>query len=97
MSDSRNIDEMLEVLSQVLVRCVVIGIAALLFWWAALAIMGDLAYRIHTHFLPMTRAHFNLMHYAGLLATKAAVALLFFFPYIAIRLVLRKRKAPSAA
>jgi hypothetical protein len=91
MSNSCNTDQMLEVTSQILIRCVVIGVVVLLFWWAGLAFMGDLVYSLHSKLTPVTRQQFNVVHYAGMLATKAAVSLLFFFPYLAIRLVIRKR------
>jgi len=96
MSNSSNTDQMLEVIGQVLIRCVVMGVVALLIWWAGLAFMGDLVYGLHSKLIPMTRQQFNVIHYTGMLTTKAAVSLLFFFPYIAIRLVIRKRtKQPS--
>ena len=88
----KNTDEALEVVSQVLLRCVAIGVAVLFVWWGALAAMGALAYSIHARFMPITREQFNVIHYAGILMTKAAVSVLFLFPYIAIRLVIRKRE-----
>lgn len=91
MSNMSNIDETLEVINQVLIRCVVIGILVLLLWWGALGFMGDLTYSIHSKLTPVSRSHFNAIHYAGMLTTKAGVSLLFFFPYIAIRLVIKKR------
>ncbi len=91
MSNMNNIDETLEVISQVLIRCVVIGVLVLLFWWGALALLGDLAYSVHSKIVPMTRGQFDIIQYTGMLATKAVVSLLFFFPYIAIRLVIKKR------
>lgn len=91
MSASSDINEQLDVISQVLIRCVVMGVAVLLIWWGALALFGDFAYRFHSSFAPITRQQFEVFHYAGILLTKAAVSLLFFFPYIAIRLVVRKR------
>jgi len=91
MSDEIKTDEVLEVIGQVLIRCTIMGIAVLFIWWGALALMGDLAYRVHSALAPMTRAQFEIIHYVGMLGTKAAVSLLFFFPYIAIRLVLRRR------
>jgi Family of unknown function (DUF6868) len=80
MSNSTNTDQMLEVIGQVLIRCVVMGVVALLFWWAGLSFMGDLVYGLHSKLAPMTRQQFNVVHYAGMLTTKAAVSLLFFFP-----------------
>lgn len=88
MSDT---NEILEVTSQVLIRCVVIGMVVLLIWWGALAFMGDLAYDTHSKFIPISRPQFDVIHYAGMLTTKAAVSLLFLIPYVAIRLVIRKR------
>jgi len=91
MSDMSNTNETLEVASQVLIRCVVMGVVVLFFWWGALALMGDFVYGVHSKLFPMSREQFTVIHYAGMLTTKAAVSLLFLFPYIAIRLVIRKR------
>ena len=96
MCNRSNTNEILEVVSQVLSRCVVMGVVVLLFWWGGLAIMGDLVYGVHSKLTPMSRQQFNVIHYAGMLTTKTAVSLLFLFPYIAIRLVIKKRtKQPS--
>lgn len=89
-------DQTLEVISQVLLRCTVMGIIALLIWWGALALVGDLAYSVHTKIAPMSRQQFDIIHYVGILSTKAGVSLLFFFPYISIKLVIRKRKNNSS-
>ena len=91
MCDAGNTNETLDVVSQVLIRCAVLGVAVLLLWWAGLAFMGDLVYSIHFTLSPISRQHFDVIHYVGMMTTKAAVSLLFFFPYIAIRLVIRKR------
>ncbi len=96
MGSESNTNEVLDVVGQVLIRCVVMGVAVLLIWWAGLAFMGDFVYAVHSRLTPVSRDHFNAIHYAGMLTTKAAVSLLFFFPYIAIRLVIKKRtKQPS--
>jgi len=92
VSDSNSANEMLEVIGQVLIRCVVMGVLVLFFWWGALALVGDLAYSVHTKFAPLSRQQFDVIHYAGMLMTKAMISVLFLFPFIAIRLVIRKRK-----
>ena len=89
------LDDALETVGQVLIRCTIMGIVVLLFWWGALELMGDLAFRVHSRIAPMTPEQFRIIHYVGMLATKAAVAVLFLFPYIAIRLVLRKRRGAA--
>ena len=91
MRSPRDVNETLEVTGQVLVRCVVMGVVVLLIWWGGLALMGDIVYDVHSKLTPMSRQHFNVIHYAGMLATKAAVSLLFLFPYVAIRPVIKAR------
>ena len=93
MHDSNNANDMLEVTGQVLIRCFVMGLLVLLFWLGALMFAGDLAYSIHAKIAPISREQFYLINYAGGLMTKAAVFFLFLFPYIAIRLVIMKRKS----
>lgn len=95
MNNMNTVDEVLEVSAQVLARCTVIGVISLLFWWGALELFGDLAYSIHSKIAPMSREQFDIIHYVGMLATKAGVSLLFFFPFIAIKLVIKKREATS--
>ena len=92
MDDSNNIHEMLEVAGQVLIRCLVLGVFVLFFWWGMLSLLGDLVYSVHTYIAPITRQQFYVIHYAGMLITKATISVLFLFPYIAIRLVVRNRK-----
>lgn len=97
MCSSNSVNDVLAVVSQVLIRCFVMGLAVLLFWWGALAVMGDLAYSVHSTLIPMSRQQFTIIHYAAMLTTKAAVSVLFLFPYVAIRLVLRKRSRQPAS
>ena len=92
MHDSNNANEMLEVTGQVLIRCFVLGLLVLLFWFGALTLAGDLAYSVHAKIAPISREQFYVINYAGGLMTKATVFFLFLFPYIAIRLVLKKRR-----
>ena len=92
----KTVDEVLEVTSQVLIRCTVMGVIVLLIWWGALELFGDFAYGVHSRIAPMTRQQFDIIHYVGILTTKAGVSLLFLFPFLAIRLVIRKRKRQSS-
>jgi hypothetical protein len=39
----------------------------------------------------VSRAELNAIHYAGMLGFKMAVFVLFLFPYIGIRMVMKKR------
>lgn len=91
MSDSNSSNEVLELIGQVLIRCFIMGVLALFFWWGAVALMGDFVYSVHTRIIPISRQEFDVIHYTGMLLTKAAIFVLFFFPYVAIKLVVRKR------
>lgn len=92
MANAGNIDEILQVTGQVLIRCLIIGMLALLFWWGALLFAGDFAYKIHSSaVVSISREQFDVIHYTGMVMTKTAISILFLFPYIAIRLVLRRR------
>lgn len=88
----KTIDEVLEVISQILIRCTIIGFVMLFYWWGALELCGDFVYCVHSKMAPMSRTQFEIIHYVGILTVKTAVLMLFFFPYIAIRFVIRKRK-----
>jgi len=96
MSNTNTVDEALEVAAQVLIRCTVMGIIVLLIWWGALELFGGLAYSVHSKIAPMSRQQFDIIHYVAMVMTKAGVSLLFFFPFIAIRLVIKKRKKQSS-
>jgi hypothetical protein len=93
MRDSNNTNEILEVTGQVLIRCFVMGVLVLFFWLGALMLAGDLAYSVHAKIVPISREQFYVINYAGGLMTKATVFALFLFPYIAIRLVIKKRRS----
>ncbi len=97
MRPANSIDEVLEVTSQALIRCTVMGVIMLLIWWGALELFGDFAYSVHSKVASMSRQQFDIIHYVGMVMTKAAVSLLFFLPYIAIRLVITKRKKQSSS
>ena len=92
MYDSNSANEILEMIGHVLIRCFIMGVFVLFFWWGALALTGDLAYTVHTKFVPISRQQFDVIHYAGMLMTKTTISVLFFLPYIAIRLVIIKRR-----
>ena len=96
MSNMKTVDEVLEIVAQILIRCTIMGVIVLLIWWIALELFGNLAYSVHSRIVPLSRQQFDLIHYVGILITKAAVSLLFFFPYIAIRLVIKKRSSSQA-
>ncbi len=90
MDNSTNVNEVLEVTGQVLIRCFVMGILVLVFWLGALSLAGDLAYGVGSKIVSISRQQFDLINLTGFLMTRSAIFVLFLFPYIAIRLVISK-------
>lgn len=86
-----NPNEALELISRILLKCIIQFAVILLIWWGVLFWFGDLAYYAHHEFIPISREHFDAIHYAGILMTKIALGIFFLAPYIAIKLVLREQ------
>ena len=95
MDEASSTEELLDLSAMILIRCFFMGVAALLFWSGMLFFAGDLAYKVHSSFFPMSSQQFYSIHYTGILLTKGCVTLFFLFPYISIRLVQRKNRINS--
>jgi len=91
MCDTKYVNEVLEVIGKVLIRCFVMVLLVLLVWWGALVLAGDLTYSVHSRFIPISRVHFNVIHYAGIALMKTMAFVVFLAPYIAIRLEIKKK------
>jgi hypothetical protein len=85
--------ELLDAVAKVLLRCVVFGFALLLLWVGAFFLAGDVIYGVHGKLFGLTPHELDLIHYCGIAFVKLCVLLFFLFPYLAIRLVLRRRAA----
>jgi hypothetical protein len=84
MTESRNVNEIFETLAKIMLRCFVLGYCLLLFWIVLQLCAGDKLFRLTPH-------EVELINYCGIAFVKCVVLLFFLFPYVAIRLVLRKR------
>ncbi|MHB0961085.1 MAG: DUF6868 family protein [Pirellulaceae bacterium] len=84
------INELLDIVAKVLLRCFVFGFLFLLLWFVAYLSAGDLICRQGAWF-DLTPHEIKVIHYCGMGLVKGCVLLFFLFPYIAIRLVLRNR------
>src|SRR5262245_60148959 len=93
MSEFKDADGLLDALGKVLLRCFVLGYLLLLLWFGAYLLAGDLLYRINGPLFGLSQHEMNLMHLYGIVFVKCCVILFFLFPYVAIRLVLRKAKS----
>ena len=95
MNPSDNVKETLNTVAAVLLWCFGLGVALLLFWFVMLTLMGDLVYDWHSRFFGISREQFNALHYLMMGFWKAAIFVLFLFPYVGIKLALRKRVGTS--
>ena len=92
MSEPTQTDDLLNVTAKVLLRCWILGFILLLFWIGAVALAGDLVYSVHGRMFDLTRSELSVIHYCGMGLTKLVVVMFFFIPWVAIRLVLKKRE-----
>ena len=92
MNAEAGLDEKLDVVAGVLIRCFFMGMVCMTIWFVAFVTVADWAYALHSKFFPITREQFNLVHYTGVLVLKVAVFGLFLLPYIGIKRVQKKRR-----
>ena len=85
------IRQLLDTVAGILLRCFILSLLLLLFWFVFFLLAGDLGYWIHSHWFDLTRHDFDLINYYGMALVKALNIMLFLIPYAAIRLMLRGR------
>ena len=91
MNKSGDMNEFLETCCKILIRCFVIEMVFLLFWFFVFLIGGDFAFGIHSKMFDIDKHEFDLMTYYGMAFIKISAFLIFLFPYISIKLVLRRK------
>ncbi len=92
MAEVKGFEDGLRTVGEVLLWCLIFSVAMLALWFGIIALAGDFVFRWHRVFHEaLTREHFALVHYAGMAGFKVAAVTLFGFPYVAIRIVLRKK------
>ncbi len=85
--------EFFDTLGRVLLWCWVIGFALLYVSLGVILLAGDLAYRMQAEMFDLSKHELNLVLYSSIVAIKLLVLVLFFIPWLAIRLALKGRKA----
>jgi hypothetical protein len=91
MTEPSPTTEFLEMLARVLVRCWMFGMLLLLLWFGVYALGSDVLYRLHGDMYGLSKHEMDMIFYSGMVLLKLCVLMFFFFPWLAIRLVLRKR------
>jgi len=89
MGDDRQIRRSLEVVSSVLLRCFILGLAFLVLWFFLFVVLKDTTYAMHGSFFAISKKDFDILNYYGIAVVKGVVFVAFLIPYLATRLVLR--------
>jgi hypothetical protein len=92
MSDSDRSRESLDTLARVLARCTVLGFLLVAVVAAVYVLAGKVLYGLHGGMFGLTNHELDVIFYAWIGSIKLCVILFFLFPWIAIRLVLRRQR-----
>jgi hypothetical protein len=90
---STQVTEWLEVVAKILLRCWIIGFLLMLFSFVVFVLTGEIIHEIHGKMFGLSPHELDLIMYCGLGFFKLFVLIFYLFPWLAIRLVLRKAKA----
>ncbi len=84
-------NNLLEAVAGVCLRCFVLAFCLMLFWFVFLTLAADWVYSFHSRWFELSRHDFDLMYYYLMGFMKITSFLFFLFPYISIKLILRKK------
>ncbi|HSB03702.1 MAG TPA: hypothetical protein VLK23_00815 [Thermodesulfobacteriota bacterium] len=94
-NNGRN-DVFLQTLATVLLRSFLLGLAFMLLWFLLYLIVPGWMFEMNARWFNIDRRDFELINYFGIGFVKLSIVLFFFFPYLAIKSTLRKRKRKSS-
>lgn len=77
-------------LQQILLRCWLFGFLILFVWLGAILLFGDAVLAVHGTMFGITKHELQIINYCGMGLWKLSIIALFFFPWLSIRLVLKK-------
>jgi len=79
----------LDAIANILLRCFVITVGAMLFTWLVVFKLGDVIYSIYSQLMEITRKEFDLFFLYTMTLLKALNILFFGIPFVAIKWFLR--------
>lgn len=85
---SETVGELFDMLATVLLYCWVFSILLLWFWFGVYKWAGGFVHRLHGRMFGLSPHELDVMFYCGMGLFKLGVILLFFLPWLAIRLIL---------
>jgi len=92
MENPERNDIFLQTLATILIRSFLIGLASLLLWFLLYLIAPGWMFDTNAKWFNIGKRDFDLINYFGMGFVKISILLFFFFPYLAIRSMLRRKK-----
>ena len=85
-------DNLLDRVAGIFLWCFLLCYVLLLLWFVLFLFAGNWAYNIQAGWFELSRHDFALVNYWGIAFTKICAIIFFLFPYLSIKLVLRKKR-----
>jgi hypothetical protein len=95
MQNAERNDIFLQTLAAILIRSFLIGLAFLLLWFLLYLVAPGWMFETNAIWFNIGRRDFDLINYFGMGFMKISILLFFFFPYLAIRSMLRRKVKKS--
>ena len=95
MQDAERNDIFLQTLATILIRSFLFGLAFLLFWFLLYLIAPGWMFETNAKWFNIGRREFDLINYFGMGLIKISILLFFFFPYLAVKSILRRKERKS--
>jgi uncharacterized membrane protein YukC len=92
MQNTDRNDVFLQTLATILIRSFLIGLAFLLLWFLLYLIAPGWIFETNAIWFNIRRRDFDLINYFGMGFVKISILLFFFFPYLTIISMLRKKE-----
>jgi Family of unknown function (DUF6868) len=96
MQDAERTDIFLQTLATILIRSFLFGMAFLLLWFLLYLIVPGWMFETNAKWFNIGKRDFDLINFFGMGFLKISILLLFFFPYLAIRSMLRRKEGKSS-
>lgn len=95
MQNTERTDIFLQTLATILIRSFLIGLAFLLLWFLLYLVAPGWMFETNAIWFNIGKRDFDLINYFGMGFVKITILLFFFFPYLAIRSMLRRKERKS--
>ena len=96
MQNTERNDIFLQTLATILIRSFLFGLAFLLLWFVLYLIAPGWMFEMNAKWFNIDKRDFDLINYFGMGFVKISILLFFFFPYLAIRSMVRKKGRRSS-